>query len=179
LVPESENDGGAAASNNENAWLGLHHGGDAEGAFDFFECRGDGFDKVASIEGIDEMGEDLSVCFGKEDVSVSGEFIAEGAVVFNDAVVDEGDAIFTAGVWVGIFLSGRSVGGPASVGDAAGRAVEIGVFLKEGDEFTDFSFFFPNGDVARGFYGDTGGVIASVFETLEARDEDGDGWSRA
>jgi len=64
------------------------------------------------------VSEDFGICFGKEKVSVGREFITECTMVFDDPVVDESDAIFTT--WVGIFLSGRSVGGPASVSDAAG-----------------------------------------------------------
>jgi hypothetical protein len=45
------------------------------------------------------------------------EFFAEGAMVFDDAVMDEGDFASAIKVWMGVFLGGKAVGGPAGMAD--------------------------------------------------------------
>lgn len=92
------------------------------------------------------MGEDFCVGFREEGVSGGGEFFAEGAVVFDDAVVDEGNSIPTSGVGVGIFRGGWSMGGPAGVGNAGSGIFERRGFSDEIDEFRDLSFGLADGN---------------------------------
>jgi hypothetical protein len=58
-------------------------------------------------------------------VSVGAEGVAglelaflEAVVIFDDAVVDDGDFAGLVEVRMGIFIGGRAVGGPAGVADA-------------------------------------------------------------
>ena len=174
VFSDSQNDGRAATGRDESAGFGVGHAGNAERSFDFFERGDDCIEEIALVERVDEVGEDFGVGFGKEEVSGSGEFIAEGTMVFNDAIVNESDAVFFTCVWVRV-LGGRwSVGGPAGVGDAAIRFREVGfVFAEEAGEFLDLAFAFTNDDLVFGFDGDTGGVVAAIFESFETADEDG------
>jgi len=103
---------------------------------------------------------------------------AERAVVFDDAVVDEGDAAGLVEVRVGVDLCWRSVGGPAGVGNAGGGRVEtfrwpIGscFFLKR----RDFAGGFGNDDFITLDDRETSGVVAAIFKTFEPANENGGG----
>ena len=174
IFSDSQDDGRAATGHDESAGFGVDHAGNTERSFDFFERGDDCIEEIALVERVDEVGENFGVGFGKEEVSGSSEFIAEGTMVFNDAVVNESDAVFSSCMWVRVFGGWWSVGSPAGVGDAAIRFREVGfVFAEEAGEFLDLPFAFTNDDSVFGFDGDTGGVVAAIFESFEAADEDG------
>lgn len=46
------------------------------------------------------------------------ELLPQGAVIFDDAVMDQGQAAGAVGVGVGVRVAGDAVGGPAGVADA-------------------------------------------------------------
>jgi hypothetical protein len=71
----------------------------------------------------DEVGDDLGVGFGDEDVALGDELALELEVVFDDAVVDDDERAGAVAVGVGVLFGGAAVGGPAGVADAVG-AVE-------------------------------------------------------
>ena len=174
IFSNSQNDGRASTGHDESAWFGVGHAGNTERSFDFFERGDDCIEEIALVERVDEVGEDFGVGFGKEKVSGRGEFITEGTMVFNDAVVNERDAVFSTCMWVRVLGGWWSVGGPAGVGDAAIRFREVGfVLAEEAREFLDLAFAFTNDNLVFGFYGDTGGVVAAIFESFETADEDG------
>ena len=63
----------------------------------------------------DESGKDFGIGLGDEGVTFFGEGLFEVEVIFDDAVVDEGE--LSAGVEVGmsVFAVDFAVGGPAGV----------------------------------------------------------------
>ena len=75
------------------------------------------------VEVADQHRQHFGVGLAGEGVALVGEELLEGGVVFDDAVVDQGDSAGVVGVGVGVDLGGRAVGGPAGVGhaDAASR----------------------------------------------------------
>src|SRR5690606_23595722 len=117
-----------------------------------------------------QVGDYFGVGVGGEDVAEVGQLFAQDAVVLNDAVMHDGQAL--GDVRVGIALGGLAVGGPAGVGDA-----------QVADGGGKFEGFFQFGDlagganaldaVAGGEDGDASGVIAALFEAAQAFYEDG------
>ena len=64
------------------------------------------------------MREHLGVGAGAEFVSGLEQLFLERVVIFNDAVVDDGDFAGLIEMRMGIFIRRRPVRGPARVGDA-------------------------------------------------------------
>ena len=121
------------------------------------------------------MGDDFGVGFGDEFVALGGEFLLEGEVVFDDAVVDDDEGAGAVAVGVGVLFGGAAVGGPAGVADAEGAGEGV-----VGDEASRLRSL-PgarrscDGAVGGSGDGDAGGVIAAVFEAAQAFDDDGHG----
>ena len=65
----------------------------------------------------------FGVGLGGEDVALTAQFAAQAFVVFDDAVMDDGDR--PGNMRVGVAFAGHTVGGPARVGDA-GRRLGVG-----------------------------------------------------
>lgn len=121
----------------------------------------------------DQVGDDLGVGLALEDVAERGQFGAQFVVVFNDAVVDQRDARLL-GRWrevrVGVVRGRRAVRGPAGVGDA-GETLHV--------RFVDLLFQVGHArgaaralQLAIDVQGDAAGVVAAVFQALEAFDQD-------
>ena len=70
----------------------------------------------------DQVGDDLRVGVAAENVALGLELAFEGGVVFDDAVVDDGDRAVAAEMGMGVDVGGAAVGGPAGVADAGGAA---------------------------------------------------------
>src|SRR5690606_30424547 len=117
-----------------------------------------------------QVGDHFGVGFRGEGVAEVGELLAQCTVVFDDAVMDDGQAFREMGVCVA--FGGFAVGGPAGVGDAQ---VAVDGFLFQGVfQFDDLAHGAGAFDaVAGGQYGDAGRVVAAVFQAAEAFDEDG------
>src|SRR5690606_14063661 len=89
--------------------------GDRVRAGDFTEGGLHGCFKIALVQLADEVGEDFRVGFGSEDVAFFDEVGLQGGVIFDDAVVDQGNAMAVGGVvgmGVSIVIGGGAVGGP-------------------------------------------------------------------
>ena len=66
------------------------------------------------------MGQHLRVGLRAKGHPVFLQAFAEGIGVYDDSVVDRGDALVCIQVGVGVFLCDAAMGGPAGVGDARG-----------------------------------------------------------
>ena len=122
----------------------------------------------------DQMGKDLGVGAGMEGVSGFEQFFFEAIVVFDNAVMDDGDFAGLVEVRMGIFVGRRPVGGPTGVADAE-RAVN-GLPVNERDEaFVDFAFFLADVEVGAVEDGEAGAVVAAVLEAAQAFEQDGAG----
>ncbi|MCY1361205.1 hypothetical protein D9M69_478640 [compost metagenome] len=96
-------------------------------------------------------------------------------MVFDDAVVDQGDARLVVAqvreMRVGIVRGRHAVGGPAGVGDA-GEAADLVL----GNLFGQFGHSLRaarTAQMAVGIDGDAAGIIAAVFQALEAFNKNG------
>ena len=121
---------------------------------------------------VDEVDEHLSIRITHKGVAVGFEACAEGLVIFDDPVVDHGEASKTRGVRVGIDVVGRPVGGPAGVPDAHGTGWNF--VANEGQEIFDLSFFLFYLDGIRAIKNsNTSAVVSAVFKSLQPFDENG------
>ena len=127
---------------------------------------------------LDQMSDDLGVGVGGELVAGGKKLLAKGAVVLDDAVVDDGNAPGAVQVRMGVPVGRRAVGRPARVGDAA-RADQVGrrATLRQGRHA-------PRAlDAVQAAIGrehlDAGGVIAAVLEGGKALEQEGRGLSRS
>ena len=112
----------------------------------------------------------LRVCFGSELVAGLPLLRAQGLVVLDDAVMDQGDAIL-ADMGMGVVDAGTAMGGPAGVG-YAGVAAQWGA----GNGLRQFVDLAPHPaalEAALVKHGHAGGVIAPVLQALQPLQQDG------
>jgi len=95
---------------------------DAEGvgADELFYGVKDGLFEVVGgcVIEFDEVDDDFGVGVGGEGDAVVSELFFEFQVVFNDSVMDYCELFVLAYEWMGVFVGGGAVGGPARMGDA-------------------------------------------------------------
>ncbi|EHM55865.1 hypothetical protein HMPREF9080_00374 [Cardiobacterium valvarum F0432] len=126
--------------------------------------------QVVAVMAVDEVGDDFSVGVAVEGVAARAQLVADFLVVFDDAVVDDGDAI-AAHMRVGIPFAWHAVRRPAGVGNAA-RAAEL-LFLYFGDEARHFTDGAAALNAAIVIDGESCRVIAAIFEAFQAFEQDG------
>ena len=116
----------------------------------------------------DQVRKDFSVCFRREHSARGLQLKAQLAVVFDDAVVYDGNVV--AGVRMGVVLTGPSVGGPTRVADAGGAGA--GLTRQSITQVLQPANRTANGDDAMFVDGaDAGGVVAAVLEPGEPLDQ--------
>ena len=124
----------------------------------------------------DQVRDDLGVGFADELVAARDEGLLEREVVLDDAVVHHDEGAGAVAVRVRVLLSGAAVCGPARVADAVGavqRLVAQHGFqvaqLAGGAAHVEFGGVHGvTGD------GDAGRIVAAVFQTTQAFDDEGD-----
>ena len=182
---DADEEGGAAAGGDEFAGEAPTLEGDGEGSLELLD--GD-LDELAEVElwmgvvyVLHELGDDFGVCGGLHGVPASLEVGEYVAVVGDDAVVDEDELVVVVGaLGMGVEVGGWSVGGPASVSDAAVN-VEGGVHVESG--FVGGDVGLKGGDlstlleesnvlVAVPVDGDAGGVVAAVLQSMQSLHQD-------
>ena len=122
------------------------------------------------VELLHQVRDDLGVGLGREEVAFLDEALLQRGIVFDDAVVHDGDVAGAVGVRVRVFGVGFAVGGPARVRHAdrpLPRAQADQAF-----ELRDLTLGLLDGEVAVLHDGHTGGVVAAVFEALQPLEED-------
>lgn len=119
---------------------------------------------------IQQVGDDFGVGVRSEYVAQPLELLTQHFVVFDDAVVHHRQV--AGKVWVGVAFARRTVGSPTGVGDAQTanqRLTGQGLL-----QFTDFARATHALKLAGvGEDGHTGAVVATVFQALEAFEQDG------
>ena len=107
-------------------------------------------------------------------MALGDELGLEGEVVFDDAVVDDDESAGAVAVGMCVLFGGAAVSGPASVADAEGAGDGAG-----GEDSFEIAEFAGGAAELEALWatcdGDAGGVVAAVFETAQAFDDDGDG----
>ena len=138
--------------------------GDSLGAFDYPTHAKEGIFKAVSLVDplFNEMGDYFGVGLGYKLVAVRQQFLLQSKEVFDDAVMDHGDALVAVGVWMRVSVSGLTMGRPTGVPQA--QAALRHVFLPGRREAVNFPYGLSELELARLIdNGDTGAVIAAVF----------------
>ncbi len=118
---------------------------------------------------LDQVYEHFGISFALKCMAVLQQGTFQERVVFDDAVVDQHKATVAAAVWVCVDVVGFAVGGPAGMAHAgsAGHVFIAG----ECFQFRHLAFFLVH--IQRAVLdGDSGAVVSSVFETVQAFNND-------
>ena len=125
---------------------------------------GQGFQGLAVVAAVNQFDQDLGVGLADKGIVFGLQHLFQGAIVLNDAVVD--DAHIGGGMGMAVDVAGFPVGGPAGMADAAvAHRQSCGGFLgqfgpKRGQ--TSLGLDHPNG--VRGFQGHPSRIIAAVLQ---------------
>ncbi len=170
VIAEADGEGGAATGADDEFGVIGEDEGEGVGAFEAAEGFGGGLQgREATGEVIiEELGDGFGIGFGGEDLAGGFEFGAERQVVFDDAVMDDGDA--GGAVRVGVGFGGGAVGGPACVADAGGAGE--GGRGEGGGEVGEFALGAAAGDGTVDQGGDASTVIAAIGEAAEAVEQE-------
>ncbi len=98
--------------------------GDRIGAVQALDRLLHGFEQVAVVHVVDQVGDHFGVGLAFEHIAGGGQFGAQLVMVFDDAVVHQRDALARE-MRMGVVRGRRAVRGPARVGDA-GEAGQTG-----------------------------------------------------
>ena len=109
------------ARGDQGLWVVGVHGDEGVVAAHLRERGADGVGQVAVVVLLDQVGDDLSVGVGAEDVTVRGEVTAQLRVVLDDAVEHDVDVVGAVSVRVGVLLGHPPVRRPAGVAEADRR----------------------------------------------------------
>jgi hypothetical protein len=191
---------GADAQHQRRAGARAHHAvrlvavqhGDGVGAAQLLHGGLHGAEQVAVVEAVDEVGDDLGVGLAGEVVAACAQALAQLVVVFDDAVVHQRHARrglrrlraeAGADVWVGVGLGRRAVRGPAGVRNAGAGHKSLGLHLGLQIGHARGAARAPQARPRRAaeagrMHGDAAGVVAAVFEPLQALHEDGNDVAR-
>lgn len=129
VLTDTENQGATATCANQSIGLILADDGQAESSFDEGEGLENRFLQVALVELCNQVSHHFGVCFGLEQDAVCLETLLQGGIVFDNAVMDNGNLAVKALVGVGVLFGGGAVGGPACVGDTDASAYRGGLEL--------------------------------------------------
>ncbi len=161
--------------------IGVHRGEGVVAAKVRERCA-DGIGQIARVVLLDQVGDDLGVGLGREDVAVLAQLGAKLGVVLDDPVEDDVDGIRAVAVRMGVLLGHAAVRGPAGVGEAdRGRrgsygnaAVALGPIVGRNGiaQVREVSDCADRVDVPVFEQGDPRRVIAAVLQLLEPLDEE-------
>ena len=105
------------------------------------------------------MGDDFRVGFGFKARLRALQLFLERRIIFNDAVMDDGDAV--GGVRVGVVLGRAAMGRPACMADANGAFERLGFeFILEIDQLALRAATLNRAIIQRR---NSGAVIAAIF----------------
>ena len=164
----------ALAGRHDQVVLALEEKGERKGALEPVERLERGLDRAGALGHVmfGQQGDGFGVGVGPGLDPRLGQFGAQFAVVFDDAVVDHGDATGLMGV--GVVHRGRAVGGPAGVPDTGlpGQRV-VHQQIAEIDQLAHGAAAVQPAVIHRG---DAGAVIAAIFQPLERLHQDRGGF---
>ena len=124
---------------------------------------------------VDQVGDHLGVGLRFKAVADGLELVAQRFVVLDDAVVHQGDGVARE-VRVGVDGIRLAVRGPARVGDADGAVQVAGLRLRV--EVGHARHGAHTLELAIALHGNTARVVAAVFQTAQAFDQDGNDIAR-
>ena len=120
------------------------------------------------------MREHLGVGVGFELVAGGEQLLFERVVIFDDAVVDDGDFAGLIELRMGIFVRRRAVRGPARVADAEVARDRFG-FQQAREALADLALFLAHEQVAAAHQSHARAVVAAIFQPPQSFEQDGRG----
>ncbi|MGK2228110.1 MAG: hypothetical protein ACI9GK_001940 [Devosia sp.] len=155
----------AVSGRDQQPLIVAEHEGQSEGAAQLFERIGHGLFGLSAPGQFARHPErhGFGIGLGGGLIAILGQIDQHVAVVFDNAVMHHTNAI--GGVWVGIELSGGTMGGPAGMANADRARQWFGrQFL---GQIAQLALGAAAGDIAISQRGDAGAVIAAIFQALE------------
>src|SRR5215831_2292265 len=122
---------------------------------------------------LDHVGDDFGIGLSSETMAFVSELLLQGNVIFDNAVMDDDNFPCAVAVRMRVFFRWAAVRGPACVADSVG-AVER---LEANDLFQIAQLAFRTTNleaVSVATNGDSGRVVAAIFQPPEAIKDDGD-----
>ena len=123
-------------------------------------------------ETLDEVNDHLGVGARREHVARALQLLSELGVIFDDAVVHDGQRARAVGVRMGVAIRGRAVRGPARVADADARPGH-GIFQQGVLEIGDLAGAAADIEPVAVDDRQAGRVVSAVLEALEPFDQEG------
>ncbi len=120
------------------------------------------------VEAPDQLTEDFRIGIATKDMSLADEELLQFRVVFNDAVVDQGDIAAVIAVGMGVGLVGFTVGGPAGMGDADGSGGYTGIVGDLLFQLCYASWAFGDAQLSVVIDADARGIVPAILQALEA-----------
>ena len=120
-----------------------------------------GFQRVALVAAVDQLDQDLGVGLALKGIAPGGEHLLQGAIILDDAVVN--NAHLGGGVGMAVHIAGLPVGGPPGMPDAAAAGGQLGLaqlFLQG----RQAAFALDDPNPAPYGQSDAGRVIAPIFQ---------------
>ena len=169
FVPDTENQGAPSAGANQGVGFVAAYHRKAKCAFDKGKGLEDSLFQVAVVVLGNQVGHHFGIRFGLEGDAFFDKFRLEARVVFDNAVVDDGNFPVKTHVGVGILFGRGTVGGPAGVGDTD---VSLdGSFLELGFQGADFTGSTDGLDFPVVDKGYPRAVVATIFQLFKAAHE--------
>ena len=149
--------------------------GDGIGAYDLMEGQLDGrqqFDLLALLDVLDELHEHLRIGIGTETDALLLQACLNLGIVFDDAVVDDGQVVRLRVVGVGVARRGLAMGGPTRVGDTDRPSCVLvrTIALQIGH----LALLLIDAQHAVGIdQGHSGTIVTTIFQSLQPLDQYG------
>ena len=159
----------ALARADEEILLAAEQEGEREGAAQPRQHRGHRFGRRAAALHLlrHQVGDDLGVGIRAELSALLLQLVAQFTEILDDAVVDDGEPV--GGVGMRVAFGRPAVGRPAGMADADGADERLA--REPRLEIAQLAFGAPAGKLPGFQRGDTGGIVASVFEPLKRVDK--------
>ncbi len=122
----------------------------------------------------DQVREHFRIGAGMKLVPGLEQALFELIVVFNDAVVNDGDLAGLVEVRMGILITRWTVRGPAGVGNAGFARCRVGDQFA-GDALVNLALFLADQQVRGMQHGNSRAVIATIFQPTQSLQQDGRG----
>ena len=175
VLPVADDEGAVLPGGDEG--VGIVGADDAEGigALDPPQAAAHGLQHVVALVVVElqQLGHHLRVRVGGEVDALAHQVLLELQIVFDDAVVDDGDPAVLADVGVGVDVVGLPVGGPAGVADAQ-APLQVRAAVDQVRQHLQPSLGLADLEPRRlGPHRHAGGVIAPVLHPRQALQQNG------
>ena len=166
-LADADDQRGPLAGDDHLPWMPSGNHGDSVGALHLLEGLRDRGEEIAPVKCGDEMRQDLGVRLRDEHAPARLELRPQRGVVLDDAIVHQGQVPAIGDMGVCVDLGRQTMRRPARMRNAQriGRTLALGQRrVQQPVQFGDFPRPLEHPDVLLGRQGDSGRIVASIFE---------------